>query len=80
MKKDIIIMDTKYATKKKGFIYDSQSMGFDNSYFFCRLNEKQRTIRIVIADGDERRLTEFFFCCKLFYTLLKRGRRHEKEA
>jgi hypothetical protein len=27
-------MDTKYATKKKGFIYDSQSMGFDNSYFF----------------------------------------------
>ena len=35
---------------------------------------------IVTTDGDERRLTGNFFCCKLFPTLLKRGGLYEKEA
>jgi len=33
-----------------------------------------------MVDGDEKRLTRYFFCCTLFDTLLKQGHRHEKEA
>jgi hypothetical protein len=36
--------------------------------------------RFVMTGGDERRLTAFFMCCTLFYTPLKRGHLHEKEA
>ena len=33
-----------------------------------------------MTDGDEKRLTQYFICCTLFYILLKRGPHNEKEA